>query len=124
MKIFPKMIFLILLLLCPTVSADELQESLVGVWSHQGVSKSATSEIDPMKNAIIHWDFKADGKGEYYQKVSTLKMENRRPFAWQVSGKDILLNNGQAKYTVVSRSPDKMVWYNPLLGDYFHVIRQ
>lgn len=110
--------------LAETPKALISESDLLGSWQHLSISKTIDGPAEPLKQAVIHWVFKADGKGGYQQKVARINMDASRPFSWELKNNTILLDKGKVKYTVVKISGEEMIWRNEKLGDYYHLKRE
>ena len=106
--------------LAEDVSAADVE----GTWEHVATSDTPDGDAEPLDVAAIKWTFNADGTGRYEQKAMGRTMG--RDMFWDLDGATILLQNkkggkAQAKYTIVKKGAEKMIWRNEKLGDYYHV---
>lgn len=105
----------------------ELREMVLGTWKHTH-TEDDSGEREEMSSAEISWTFHKDGTGVYHQVVPTIGMDAKKPFKWQLEGRNIRLDLEEGGNTTYYRADDwaadKMKWFNYTMSDYYIVQKQ
>lgn len=117
-KIAPMMI-LSVFLFAALCFADSNVSSLKGEWLLAGVSSTATAESEPWQYTPISWEF-----------INKKEMVFRRGhiesnFTYEIEGNDIKMTimDITTTYTIVNSDEKSMVWHNPAMNNYYHLIK-
>jgi hypothetical protein len=98
-------------------------ENLLGTWLHVSSSETLGGEQKQMAPVEVKWTFRADGRGEFSQKIAVSGQPWIGPLDWSIKGDTIMIGGGRTQYTVVRPGKDTMVWKNQKQGNYYTVRR-